>query len=231
MSYSLPANDLLQRQAEWLSEARGRLLRLAEIGRRKSILDLGAGYGIISSELKRRSDASVFALDLSLEALRVAPVPAVCADAARLPFPNSTFDLVFSQNLMLWVHSITDVATMTFRALKPGGIWVLLEPDFGGMIEYPPEIETRDLWIAALQRAKGDPFAGRKLSGALTDAGFQTRVELLPRLYEPDPRRFDFLQELPLTVTEISQLEEIRSKSSSHDLAHLPYFLILAERF
>ena len=233
MSYSLPGKELLQRQAEWLAEARARLLRLAGIGRRRRILDLGAGYGEISSELQRRSNGRVFSLDRSRDALRsaVTHIPAICADVARLPFPDAAFDLVFSQNVLLWMHSTMDVANQVFRVLHPGGVWVLFEPDYGGMIEYPLESGTRDLWIAALQRLGADPFAGRKLPGLLTKAGFQLRVELLPRLHPPDPARFDFLLELPLTSGERQRIEEIRSKTSSRDIAHLPYFLILAERF
>ncbi len=54
-----------------------------------------------------------------------------------------------------------------YRVLQPKGMLVAIEPDYGGMIEYPPEIATGDLWIAALSRAGADPCIGRKLPSIL----------------------------------------------------------------
>ena len=100
--FSLPRHELLQQQAEWLSEARARILRLAEIGRRKSVLDLGCGSGATLQELQQRSSGSVVAIDRQFEALRKLK-NAVNADALHLPFINESFDLIFSQNFFLWV--------------------------------------------------------------------------------------------------------------------------------
>src|SRR5207249_7935187 len=119
-----------------------RILRKAEIGRRKRVLDLGCGYGIITPELQRRSNGFVIALDREL---RVLPreCPCVCADATRLPFRHETFDLIFSQNVLMWIRSITDVVECARRLLTKDGAWVLFEPDYGGMMEYPEELATR----------------------------------------------------------------------------------------
>ncbi len=151
--YSLPGLELCRLQADWLGEARARMLRKAEIARRKTALDLGCGYGIITEELRRRSAGVTVALDKSLDAITKVTKPAVCADALRLPFPPQSFDLVFSQNVLLWIRNTMDVVMEVFRILIPGGSWVLFEPDYGGLMEDPPEIATRDLWLAALARA------------------------------------------------------------------------------
>ncbi len=52
-----------------------------------------------------------------------------------------------------------------------------IEPDYGGMIEYPPEIAAKDIWINALTRAGADPFMGRKLPGMLRCAGLECGSE------------------------------------------------------
>lgn len=233
---SLPSADLLKLQADWLADARARLLRNAEIGKRSRVLDLGCGYGLIIPELKRRSSGQVIGLDRSLFALSsfVADVPVICADAAKLPFHTHTYDLVFSQNVLMWSGRITDVIREVLRVLQRNGSWVLFEPDYGGMMEYPSELQTVDLWVRALHRAGADPYIGRKLPAMLSAAGFMVRVELIPRLFFPHAARFDFLQELPLLPDEREQLSHIKDLAHeilpSQQVAHLPYFLIIADR-
>lgn len=232
-NYSLPALELCRKQADWLSEARARILRKAEIARRHSMLDLGCGYGIITEELRRRSDGFAVALDHSLPPLKECASPKICADALHLPFFDRSFDLIFCQNVLLWTGSTISVVKEARRVLAPGGIWVLFEPDYGGLMEEPEEIVTRELWLPALRRAGADPFIGRKLPALLSNAGFRVSVDLLPHLVPPDSSRFDFLQELPLTVEENARLESVRHASklldSSRQLSHLPYYLIIAD--
>ena len=233
MSAELPSRELLQTQAEWLSGARSRILRLAEIARRKSVLDLGSGYGIVTSELRRRTSGVVIALDRSFQALESLH-PCVCAKAPALPFRDQSFDLVFSQNVLLWIRECEPTIERVRQLLVPGGAWVLIEPDYGGILEYPVELETSTIWIVALKRAGADPHVGRKLPVLLRNAGFKVRTELLPRLEEPDPLRFEFLSELELTESERMQLQRIKKHSGQlsamNQISHLPYFLIIAER-
>jgi len=236
MNPSLPSSSLLALQSSWLEPARSRILRIAEIARRRCVLDLGAGFGHVTPELIRRSGGAVIALDLSLNAMRsfTYNCSRVCADAVRLPFRTGKMDLVFCQNVMLWVADREAAVREIFRILEPGGKAVLIEPDYGGMMEYPPEIETAPVWINALSRAGADPHIGRKLSGTLLRTGFRIRVELLPRLVSPQYDRFECLKELPLSPEESSVVERATAAAATMDPAlqvtHLPYFLIVADR-
>lgn len=233
---SLPSADLLKIQADWLADARARLLRNAEIAKRKRVLDLGCGYGLVVPELKRRTDGMVVGLDRALFALSsfIADTPVVCADAVGLPFPTHTFDLVFSQCVLMWARKITEIAREVHRIMTRDGAWVLFEPDYGGMMEYPSELQTSDIWVRALHRAGADPYIGRKLPGILSAAGFMVRVELLPRLFFPKNARFDFLEEMNLTPEEIRHVHQMRDIADeinpTQQVAHLPYFLIVADR-
>src|ERR1700758_5007087 len=101
------------------------MLRLAEIAQRNRVLDLGAGYGIITAELRRRTSGTVIALDHSKAAVSEIPPPAVCGDASELPFCADSFDLVFSQNLLLWISSVESVIEEVRRILHTNGVWVL----------------------------------------------------------------------------------------------------------
>ena len=185
-SHSFPSPWLLKEQAAWLAPARGRLLRRVHIARRRSVLDLACGSGAVTEELVRRSDGRIVALDRQHGAMtesshRFAGTQPLCGDAAHLPFKNDVFDLVFCQFALLWLD-VPETIFEVRRVLEPGGVWISIEPDYGGMIEHPPEIATRGIWLSALERCGADPGIGRKLPGLLQQAGFTVRVDLLDRL-------------------------------------------------
>lgn len=236
--YDLPAPEMLVQQAEWLAPARSRLLRQVSIARRKRVLDLGAGYGAVTGELVQRAGGMVVAVDRAVGALRADAAPfcgahRVGGDAMRLPFTDAAFDLVFTQLTLLWVCPIEQALCEIARVLRVDGALVALEPDYGGMIEYPPDIAARELWVNGLERAGADPVTGRKLPGLLAALGFRVNVGLFDTLYAPSAARFDFLRDLPLDDGEMVGLERIEQEASVcqspwAQIAHLPFFLVTA---
>jgi SAM-dependent methyltransferase len=234
-----PPPELLKEQARWLAPARARLLRRAEIAKRRRVLDLGAAFGIVTEELQRRCGGSVVALDSSLAALKMgarqlSQVSCICGDAENLPFLNRSFDLIFSQCSLMWMN-LDKVIPELHRVLEPGGVLTAIEPDYGGMIEYPASIATRDVWIAALSRAGADPFVGRKLAFLLSAHGFNLSAEFLPELHPPSAKRFELLRGLPLEPDELARLDRIEQSDralteSRAKIVHLPFFLIRATR-
>ncbi len=237
---ALPEPSLLQQQAEWLAPARGRLFRRAHIARRTRVLDLGAGSGAVTPELVRRSRGRVVALDRNLDALEVvgSEVPdaaPVGGDARRLPFRTASFDLVFVQLAFLWIAPLDAALDEVVRMLAPGGALVALEPDYGGMIEHPPDVAAREIWVAGLTRAGADPRVARKLPDRLASRGLDVRVMLFSALFAADPARFDLLRGLPLAAEERAALSRIQEAAMVRrqpwgQIAHLPFFLILAEK-
>ncbi len=234
----LPSLRLIRQQATWLAPARSWLLKQANAGQRRSLLDLGCGFGVVSQELAKLGRGRVVALDHSLPALQAAPAslrksPPACADAAHLPFAGASFDLVFCQLALLWMPLEPTLAEVS-RVLQPGGVLVAIEPDYGGMIEHPAELATRDLWVDALRRAGADPLVGRKLPGLLAGHGFQVQVELMSKLTAPAPQRFDLLRGLPLTGYERKQVDALKHRAGKLDapwqqVVHLPFMLVTAE--
>ncbi|MBE7530072.1 MAG: methyltransferase domain-containing protein [Chloroflexi bacterium] len=229
-NYQLPNAALLKEQAEWLAPARARLLRGVGIAHRRRVLDLGAGYGAVTGELVRRGGGTVVALDQVITAVTQIPnVPGVCGDAQVLPFVNESFDLVFCQCVLLWVGGGVEGAIAEIhRTLQPGGVLVALEPDYGGLIEHPPEIVTRDLWLAALRRAGAEPHIGRMLPGLLERQGFQVQTRLLDELVPASPTRFEFLRTLPLTEAETAVLYRMVQLPTPPQVVHLPFMLVTA---
>lgn len=236
--YDLPCERLLIEQAEWLAPARARVLRKIGVGRRCKVLDLGCGFGAVTGELMRRSGGMVAALDCRYEALAKNPqsfagAGRVCGDALRLPFADGIFDLVFCQFALLWIDAVSAVREI-YRVLRSDGVLAAIEPDYGGMMEFPAEIAAREIWISALTRAGADPFIGRKLPGVLRRTGWKIEVDLLDRLVPPLPDRFALLEELPLTDGEKTALEKVKSADAALDesakAAHLPMFIVSGER-
>ncbi len=230
---ALPSRELLAAQAAWLAPARGRLLRQVAIARRRSVLELGAGHGAVTGELVRRSGGHVVALDPVWAALRGSAGLPVGGDARRLPFASASFDLVFCQLTLLWIRPLDAVAREVWRVLAPGGVWIALEPDYGGMIEHPPGCGGRELWRAALRRAGAEPSVGRQLPGVLAAEGFAVRVQLLETIQPPDSARWALLRGLPLTAEESEAVARLEAESPGvpwAQVVHLPFFLVAATR-
>lgn len=90
---------------------------------RKHVLDLGCGTGHNTRELQRRG-ATVVGLDLS-PSRPSSETPIVAADALRLPFAPSSFDVVLSSNMLEHTPSATTVLEELERVLRPGGTaWI-----------------------------------------------------------------------------------------------------------
>jgi len=96
-------------------------------------LDLGTGPGDIPARVLRQCPAwRIVAADLSMPMLAYARDAArnrhvagalypLCADAGKMPFPDATFDVIFSNSIL---HHISDVARFwaeVKRVAKPGG--------------------------------------------------------------------------------------------------------------
>lgn len=235
---SQPNADLLRKQAEWLAPARSRMLRRIGVARRRSILDLGAGFGSVSGELHRRSLGRVIALDRSLKSLREMPIAndvfRIVGKAGQLPHVGSSFDLVFCQVGLLWMIPLQQIVQEIWRVLQAGGIFLSIEPDYYSMIEFPKELATRDIWINALTLAGADLEACRVLPSILESAGFTVRVDLLDSIHPPSPYRYELLRELPLSHIEREQLNQIEYLSDQvsgwSQIGHLPFILTTAEK-
>jgi malonyl-CoA O-methyltransferase len=100
--------------------------------RPRVVLDLGAGTGRVSAELKRRYPrALVIALDLAPGMLREARrhqrlwrrFERLCADALRVPLRAGSVDLVFSSLMLQWCEPLATPLAEVRRVLAPGGFF------------------------------------------------------------------------------------------------------------
>lgn len=170
------------------AEIRNRLLERLDVVRLQptAVLDLGAGTGHSSRELKRRySAAQVIALDSSLAMLRESArqqrflrrFAPVWGDAHSLPARSQSFDLVLSNLMLEWCHDPDAVLGEVARVLRPKGLFMFttLGPD--------TLKEVRELWRGV------DPFTHahrfidmHDYGDALVRAGFAEPVMDTERL-------------------------------------------------
>ncbi len=206
-------------------------------------MDLGAGHGAAVGELVRRSRGPVVAIDKRKEALSAYAnseetsfdgALRVVADGETLPFPDGIFSLVHGQLVLMWQPRPEDLVAEIARVLEPGGVCISIEPDYGGMMEWPPGVALRGIWIEALNRVGADPLIGRKLPAIFAGEGLQAKVDLLGATSASDPDRFELLDGLPLTSEERAIVDNAREEDSScsneQSFIHLPYVFITGTR-
>lgn len=143
------------------------------------VLDAGAGTGHASRELTRRYPrARVIALDFALGMLRVAarqrswlhPFARVCADAARLPLPDGSVDLILSNFMLAWTDPGLVFAECR-RVLAPRGLltFTSLGPD--------TLRELRASWARVDSHCRVHPFLDmHEIGDALVHAGLVAPV-------------------------------------------------------
>jgi ubiquinone/menaquinone biosynthesis C-methylase UbiE len=138
--------------------------------RGRRVLDLGAGTGHYASWARARGARVAVALDVTPEMLAHASRPAVVADAARLPFGASCFDVVVGALVISFVKDRGRLLREASRVLGPGGVLVLSD-----MHEVASELG----WERSFQGPRGErlvidaaPPRLDAMRRALDEAGF-----------------------------------------------------------
>ena len=103
---------------------------LANLSPSSTVLDVGAGAGIVEAMNFRDKVARICGVDLDL---RVTANPMLhegrVADAANIPYPDESFELVFADNVMEHLERPTEVFAELARVLKPGGKLLFKTPN------------------------------------------------------------------------------------------------------
>jgi malonyl-CoA O-methyltransferase len=143
-------------------------------------LDLGCGTAHAAEALARRyRGARVLGLDLAESMLREArrrhrfrrPMGLVCGDLRRLPLPDSSVDLVFSNLALQWSDDLDSALAELRRVLRPHGLltFTTLGPD--------TLKELRAAWAQADDAVHVHGFADmHDVGDALVRAGFAEPV-------------------------------------------------------
>lgn len=151
-----------------------------------TVLDCGCGPGSITLGIAERiSDGTVVGIDISESQVELGRQSAAergignvrfrQGSAYELPFPDASFDAVFSNALLEHLREPARALREFRRVLRPGGRVGVSGPDWDGFL-YSPPWEKLTAAIRAYteiqNRNGGDTLLGRKLLELLREAGF-----------------------------------------------------------
>jgi SAM-dependent methyltransferase len=184
-------HDRFKQQLEWTRSTRDFVYRKLNFARCTSFLELGCGTGALLEEIATRfivprvnsgKEARLVGIDINKQFLAQSreilqdfldQVEIKEADAHDLPFPASTFDIVYCHYFLMWNSpgKRAEIIAEARRVLRDGGWLVILaEPDYQGWI-LEPNTPIKDMLLHSLTNSGGDLESGRKIPRDL--AGFK----------------------------------------------------------
>jgi SAM-dependent methyltransferase len=182
------ADFIKKLELQALETAEERLPLYLQVGLKDThlVLDVGCGSGLVTRDIARLTKGIVVGMDGSAYLLAVARQilnshqnTTLCrGDAQKIPFPDSTFDLVTCNLLLMWADDPQEVVREMARVVKPNGkVLASLEPDYGGKLHWPENPRVDPLFAGeAILKKGGDPHIGRKLRSLFVTAGLQTTI-------------------------------------------------------
>jgi SAM-dependent methyltransferase len=150
------------------------------------LLDCGCGPGSITVGLARMvTPGRVVGIDKDMSQIEAAnarladqQVPNLrfeTADIYALPFPEDSFDAIFTTSVLMYLPDPLAALHELHRVLKPGGVVGIRDPDHEAQLCAPPDpllIRFWQLFDALVQRKGGNPYIGKHQRGLLRQAGF-----------------------------------------------------------
>jgi SAM-dependent methyltransferase len=173
----------LDHQAAAIARPTALLLQAAGIGPGMRVLDLGTGLGHVALQVAELvgPEGSVVGVDQAGDAIAVArsragpTVRFEQADVLAFEDPQP-FDALVARLLLFHLPAPVELVRRQARALRDGGLVVLIDFDVGRAGSEPRvELAERALgWIDAGFRSAGaNPRVGSRLAPILRDAGFE----------------------------------------------------------
>jgi ubiquinone/menaquinone biosynthesis C-methylase UbiE len=177
----LPYNDERgeARQASWYASHRKEIYRTVGLRNFGRVLEVGCGTGVIAEEIAARIGGLAVGVEIVPERATDAGrlrenARFVAGDGARLPFADNVFDAVFFTFSLIWIDNPRRALEESKRVVcNDGWLVALAEPDYNGLIDYPPEASSKDAVLTAIEMMGGHTDAGRKLREWFVEAGLR----------------------------------------------------------
>jgi ubiquinone/menaquinone biosynthesis C-methylase UbiE len=164
------------------------------------VLDCGCGPGSITFGIAARiGNGAVEGIDMDGPQIALAQQRAQesgvgnatfrQASVYELPYPDNSFDAIFSHALFEHLKDTVGAAKECLRVLKPGGVIGVATPDGEAFIVAPATPARRAAVQAYVDKQTangGDPGTGRKLATILAQGGFASpRMHARFEVYDP----------------------------------------------
>jgi SAM-dependent methyltransferase len=209
-TYTVGYSEVAVRYMMRRHAARDAAFLLPHLKQGMSLLDCGCGPGTITVGLAEAvSPGQVIGVDLDagqIEAARkvvhdrgIKNLSFEATSVYQLPFPDHSFDAVFSHALFEHLSEPQAALQEIRRVLRPGGFVGLSSPDWSGNLTAPRDQEVEraiEIFKAIQQRNGGNPYVGRELGRLLEEAGF-SRIKL--------SAVYDCYEDVPLVAELLAQ--------------------------
>lgn len=137
-----------------------RLIR-SHVGEQSRVLDAGCGHDLPFARALAPRVAEVVGVDRGLDrlgpgGLALPPnLRAVEAELEQLPFPDETFDVIMSRSVLEHLERPERVFRELSRVLKPGGVFIVLIPNFWDYVSIVSWLIPNDLHAWVVERIQG----------------------------------------------------------------------------
>jgi ubiquinone/menaquinone biosynthesis C-methylase UbiE len=180
--------DTAAKAAVAAGDYKQRLLAAMDIRPGHVVVDIGCGPGIdLRSLLAAGAEAVGVDRDPAMvaEARRRAPGADVRqGDAHALPVPDASADRARTDRVLQHLAQPDAVLAEIFRALRPGGVVGLAEPDWDTLTVAADDVETSRGFARFTAGQVRNPTIGRELARMTVRAGFELRsVEVVPVVF------------------------------------------------
>lgn len=134
--------------------------------KKKMMLDLGCGTGVLQEQFAKRFDVDTYGIDVSKEAIKYCRkrflTNVKIFDGKKIPFKSGTFDLVTAVDVLEHIHDDIKALDEIKRVLKKGGLAIILVPADAKLWS------TRDVRLHHFRR-----YAKKELGSKCEKAGFR----------------------------------------------------------
>ncbi|RLC41305.1 MAG: hypothetical protein DRH44_07545 [Candidatus Coatesbacteria bacterium] len=239
-------------QFHWSLATRKYIYRLCNLARMDSILDIGCGCGQITNEIANLSRANVVGIDVEPHFIGKAKskfgenAHYTVADGLNLPYKDESFDGVFCHLYLHWLKDIEKgISEMRRVVKKTGYIAIMMEPDYGGWIMEPDLPDMRRAYIKSIEEFGHNPYTGRQLMGALSQAGLSVEMRLHNYIRKPSEHITEFQEEWEFrkamfknvrnTIISENTIKmwfeiEYNSLKSGKFFSYIPFFYVISRR-
>ncbi len=221
-------HERFSRQARWTQALRSHFYTQLASNSPLQIIEIGCGSGVILNELLQLSQAKIFGLDIDSIYLRMAmrnlsDANLFQADAHKIPLASANFDVCLCHFFLLWVFNPLSVLREMVRITRPGGIvCALAEPDYGGRIDFPPDLTALGQYQSqALSQQGANPEFGRQLRSYFTRVGLRDVVTGVlggqwQHPFDPDEWESEW-QVLQNDLAQFTDVQETLKKQKAQD--------------
>lgn len=125
---------------------------LEAVSRDSSVLEVGSGYGRQLEALRALGFSRICGLDINLEGLRRSTNAAVQADWTQLPFPDESFDMVYTNGTLMHVHPLI-MRKVTDEMVRVTRKWIWCFELVSGklkLLHYVPDLKMPPAWLCDL---------------------------------------------------------------------------------